>query len=79
MYVFLTEILQYAYMLCCNIDVYHLSSYIHLSPEYFLFMDILLSIFVHPFLVQDTTEAPSNPVDRTVWTFAQKATIELTQ
>ncbi|XP_027346222.1 lactoylglutathione lyase isoform X1 [Abrus precatorius] len=27
---------------------------------------------------EDTAEAPSNPVDRTVWTFAQKATIELT-
>ncbi|KAK2433880.1 glyoxalase/bleomycin resistance protein/dioxygenase superfamily protein [Trifolium repens] len=27
---------------------------------------------------EDTSEAPSNPVDRTVWTFAQKATIELT-
>ncbi|RDX99520.1 Lactoylglutathione lyase, partial [Mucuna pruriens] len=27
---------------------------------------------------EDTTSAPSNPVDRTVWTFAQKATIELT-
>ncbi|TKY67174.1 Lactoylglutathione lyase [Spatholobus suberectus] len=27
---------------------------------------------------EDTTEAPSNPVDRTVWTFSQKATIELT-
>ncbi|KAI5389020.1 hypothetical protein KIW84_074612, partial [Lathyrus oleraceus] len=27
---------------------------------------------------EDTSEAPTNPVDRTVWTFAQKATIELT-
>lgn len=42
-------------------------------------MDILLKFFLHLYVVQDTAEAPSNPVDRTVWTFAQKATIELTQ
>lgn len=35
--------------------------------------------FIYPFLVQDTSEAPTNSVDRTVWTFGQKATIELTQ
>ncbi|KAL9296792.1 hypothetical protein ACSQ67_022688 [Phaseolus vulgaris] len=27
---------------------------------------------------EDTSKAPSNPVDKTVWTFSQKATIELT-
>ncbi|XP_020215260.1 lactoylglutathione lyase isoform X2 [Cajanus cajan] len=27
---------------------------------------------------ENTTEAPSNPSDRTVWTFSQKATVELT-
>ncbi|MED6145528.1 hypothetical protein PIB30_026111 [Stylosanthes scabra] len=27
---------------------------------------------------ENTAEAPGNPVDRTVWTFSQKATIELT-
>ncbi|RWV92905.1 hypothetical protein BHE74_00034586 [Ensete ventricosum] len=28
---------------------------------------------------QNTSLAPSNPTERTVWTFGQKATLELTQ
>jgi len=30
-------------------------------------------------MVQDTTTAPTDPTERTVWTFGQPATIELTQ
>lgn len=38
----------------------------------------MLGIYVFC-LVQDPASAPSDPVERTAWTFGQKATIELTQ
>ncbi|KOM28840.1 hypothetical protein LR48_Vigan598s000100 [Vigna angularis] len=40
------------------------------------FVDMKFSLYFLGY--EDTSKAPSNPVDKTVWTFSQKATIELT-
>ncbi|KAG4988969.1 hypothetical protein JHK82_031299 [Glycine max] len=40
------------------------------------FLEMKFSLYFMGY--EDTTKAPSNPVERTVWTFSQKATMELT-
>lgn len=44
-----------------------------------LFKKFISNLWMMHYDKQDTARAPADPKERTVWTFGQKATIELTQ